>query len=272
MIIKYVNSINKEFEFSNASIIPTNGYLHKRKWNQEKINGKTTLNISDYTYTITLTLRGSLEERKKKLDEICDILDYDCSVVKEGTLYYGDYKIKCFVITSNTSISSVNTRTDIELGIYCPKHEWIKEKHYNLIMFNEGKNKSNEKRYTYTYPFIYSNQKGITQIVNDSLIDSDFLLRIHGPCMNPFVKIGEYVYQINTTLNNNEYLEIDSNENEIFSYSKYGDKRNLFPYRSKSRANFFEKIRSGYNLVSWPGTFKAELIMYEKRGEPKWSQ
>ena len=268
--IKYVNSINKSVSFVDATIRPISGSLHQRKWNTSVSNNITTLEKGDCNYTITLSLRGTVTERKQKLNEICDIFDYDCSVGNAGTLYYGSYKIKCFVISSNTSISSVNTRTDIELGVYCPKQAWIKETMYNLVMFETGKINAKEKKYSYHYPFVYSNQKGTIQTTNEALIDCDFLLRIYGSCSNPFVKIGKTIYQVNSTLSNGEYLEIDTRSKTIFSYSVYGDKRNLFNFRDKTRSDFFAKIPSGTNVVSWPGTFKAELILYEQRGEPKW--
>ena len=69
---------------------------------------------------------------------------------------------------------------------------------------------------------------------------------------------------------NDEYLEIDTKERTIFSYSKYGEKRDLFHFRGKERSNFFEKFPSGTSTVAWNGMFKAELIIYETRGEPKW--
>lgn len=268
--IRYVNSQNKSVKLIDTKIQPTSGSLHQRKWNAATENNITTLEVGDCNYTITLSLRGKVDERKSVLNEICDIFDYDCSVGIAGTLYYGNYKIRCFIISSDTAISSVNTRTDIELGIYCPKQAWIKETIYNLTMFDIGKENAREKKYSYHYPFIYSNQKGTIQALNDSLVDCDFLLRIYGACTNPFVKIGKTIYQVHTTLANGEYLEIDSKNRSIFSYSAYGEKRNLFNFRDKTRSDFFVKISSGTNLVSWPGTFKAELILYEQRGEPKW--
>ena len=36
-----------------------------------------------------------------------DIFEYDCIVKTPGTLHYGDYKIKCYVISSNTSVAGI---------------------------------------------------------------------------------------------------------------------------------------------------------------------
>ena len=64
MTVKYINSKNEVLEFIGADILPTSGYLHQRKWNTNKENDITVIDKGDCTYTITLTLKGSLEQRK----------------------------------------------------------------------------------------------------------------------------------------------------------------------------------------------------------------
>lgn len=274
MIVKYVNSQNKSFDFIGSNILPVSGYFHQRKLTTSKDNDVATVEISDCTYTITLNLKGTLEERKTLLDEICDIIEVDCHTNVPGTLYYGDYYIKCYIISSSTSIASINTRTSLELGIYCPKQEWIKQKQYILPINTLTRSINKDyKKYPYGYSYIYSSSKNKITIVNDSLSSCDFILRVYGECSNPYVKIGDILYQVNTTLSAGEYLEIDSYHNTIIGYDNYGNARNLFYYRDKeSRSDFFVKIPSGLSEVSWNGSFNAELLVYDKRGEPRWIQ
>ena len=137
-------------------------------------------------------------------------------------------------------------------------------------MYDDKSNQTGIKKYTYRYPFLYSNQKGAVQAINDSLADADFIMRFYGPCANPYIKVGNILYQVNTSLMAGEYLEINSTNNTIFGVSVYGEKRNLFNYRDMSRSDFFTKIPSGSNVVGWDGTFKAELIILDKRTEPRW--
>ena len=75
MRVRYINSQNYSVDFVDANILPTSGYLHQRKWNTTIENDSVSLSIGNYTYTITLTLRGSLKERKETLDKMCDILN-----------------------------------------------------------------------------------------------------------------------------------------------------------------------------------------------------
>lgn len=67
MRVRYINSQNYSVDFVDANILPTSGYLHQRKWNTTIENDSVSLSIGNYTYTITLTLRGSLKERKEAL-------------------------------------------------------------------------------------------------------------------------------------------------------------------------------------------------------------
>ncbi|MEI3386420.1 MAG: hypothetical protein V8R62_12480 [Faecalibacillus intestinalis] len=65
MRVRYINSQNYSVDFVDANILPTSGYLHQRKWNTTIENDSVSLSIGNYTYTITLTLRGSLKKEKK---------------------------------------------------------------------------------------------------------------------------------------------------------------------------------------------------------------
>ena len=132
MRVRYINSQNYSVDFVDANILPTSGYLHQRKWNTTIENDSVSLSIGNYTYTITLTLRGSLKERKETLDKMCDIFELDCINETPGTLYFGDYYIKCYIVSSNTSIANINTRTNVELGIFCIKQEFGKR---NFVEF-----------------------------------------------------------------------------------------------------------------------------------------
>lgn len=91
-------------------------------------------------------------------------------------------------------------------------------------MYDDKSNQTGIKKYTYRYPFLYSNQKGAVQAINDSLADADFIMRFYGPCANPYIKVGNILYQVNTSLMAGEYLEINSTDNTIFGVSVYGEK------------------------------------------------
>lgn len=266
MIVKYVNSNNSSIDFFASDIKISNGSFHQRKW--EIKDDEITKNPT--SYKLTITLRGTLESRKKKLNELCEIFEVDLLNNKKGKLFYGDYFYSCFILSSNTTVNpTFNNRTDIEIEAYGIQY-WIREKSYSLNTRMIKYDDTNEKKYTYKYPFVYNSQKGIYTIINDNYNPSDIIIRMFGLAVNPFIKIGDTVYQINASIDKNEYFEINTEKRTIFKVSNFGTRTNAFMFRSKSRSDFFLKIPSGSLKVAWNNTFNVEIVIIEKRSEPRW--
>lgn len=87
--------------------------------------------------------------------------------------------------------------------------------------------------------------------------------------MNPKVLINGYPYEVLTTLENNEYLIINSMEQTITKYLSNGATANLFDARGYDYS-VFEKIPSGLISVSWSGDFGIDLYVFLKRKEAAW--
>lgn len=210
------------------------------------------------------------DEPAKNFDDIADIFDYDVLKNIQGRFYIGDYYMLCNIIVvspSNVNLYRVRLKTTLTVTTSTPY--WIKETSY-VIDQNLIEEASNSKTYTYSYPYVYSKQRGAIRINNESFAESDILIRMFGPCTNPYIKIGDILYQVNTTLENGEYLEIDTQRGTIYRYSSFGEKSSLFHYRDKSRSDFFQKAQAGVLNVSWNATFRAEIVVYEKRSKPRW--
>lgn len=268
----HVNSRNEVLDFKKLGTLVNYNELRDYEWSYSSennvITGFTKGIVKKTIPFVFFTNEDKADEIKNKFYE-----HFDVDVLSEEPGYFkiGDYKYYCYLTKSKKTNYLIDKRyLELSVEVTTDIAEWINEKTLNLIMYSDKKSHSREKKYTYSYPYIYSNQKGVVQVNNDSFISCDFILRIYGPCSNPFVKIGQVIYQVNSTLTNDEYLEINTKERTIFAYSKYGEKRDLFHFRGKERSNFFEKFPSGTSTVAWNGMFKAELIIYETRGEPKW--
>lgn len=267
--VKYVNSQNQSMSFIGDKILPSDGSFHKRKWtvNDEEI-------IKDaMTYNLTLTLRGSLAERKKKLNELCDLFEYDTLNETEGRLYFGEYYTNCFISTSSVQVNNTfNFRTDVILEIYARKQSWIKEKTYHLRkkIDSDITDKDRNLEYEYDYPYDYFlDTDGNANIVNDHIVGCDFEMIIFGPCSEPRIIINNEPYQVFTDLLDGEYLVIDSKKNTVIKYNIYGQKENLYDLRIKE-SSLFNKIPSGYVRVQWSGGFSFDIKLYIERSEPEW--
>lgn len=265
MMIRYVNSNNRYVDFYATNLRATKGNFHIRKW---RIENDKVLKDKVF-YSITLTLKGSLEERKKKLDEICDIFETDVASNKHGIMYYGDYYLECYVISADTHISSsLATRSDVELEIYSCNNYWKKEK-TSTIDFKNITGETNALKYPFTYPFTYKGSNSVN-VINEALFESDAIIRVYGEAINPLVMVGDNVYQVNDAISEKEYIEINTSERTIYKFSVFGDKKNIFEKRNK-QYDIFKRVPSGSNIVSANGEFKVDIVLIDKRSEPKWT-
>ena len=112
-------------------------------------------------------------------------------------------------------------------------------------------------------------KRGSAEFEINHIIPSEFEMIIYGPCVNPKVLINGYPYEVLTTLENNEYLIINSMEQTITKYLSNGATVNLFDARGYDYS-VFEKIPSGLISVSWSGDFGIDLYVFLKRKEAAW--
>ena len=129
-----------------------------------------------------------------------------------------------------------------------------------------------EKGFDYPrdYPYDYALTGKIGNIVCDTVGDSAFRLLIYGEATNPAVVIGGHVYAVNGTIGKGETLLIDSLAKTITLTTAHGNQTSWFDKRNRE-SYIFEPIPAGKVPVSWSGDFGFDLIVIEKRSEPKWT-
>lgn len=263
--IYYLNSRNERVDFIEDFPLLSIDDMFKSTYTNEVKNNL----IQKFKQEITnFTITG--DEPVINYDDIADIFDYDVLKNARGRFYIGEYYMLCNItVVSPSDVNLHRKKLKTTLTVTTSSPYWIKETSHVLdqSIIQES---SNLKQYTYSYPYVYSKQRGAVRITNDSFIESDAVIRMFGPCTNPFIKIGDVLYQVNVTLENGEYLEIDTQKGTIYKYTSYGDKTTVFHYRDKSRSDFFAKIPSGTLNVTWSAQFRAEIIVLEKRSKPRW--
>ena len=74
-------------------------------------------------------------------------------------------------------------------------------------------------------------------------------MRIFGPCVNPEVTIAGHLYNVNVSIGDGEYLEIDSRQDRrnlaIILHGIYGTEDNCFGKRNVDSSPF-KKIPPGF--------------------------
>lgn len=258
MIIKYINHQNQELVFFTNSMKAIDGTFHSHKYKTDNMT------LEDASYEISFTLRG--EDRHKRYDEMLEVFDLDTSNNEQGKIYFGDYYFLCNAVANETELNGVN-RIAVTVEFY-GKQEWIKERSYHLETI-EDEEHENQKKYTYKYPYIYGATPNEQTITNESYNPSDLIIRLNGLANNPFVKIGEVIYQINSSVDDGGYFEINTAKETIEKVDKYGERTNAFMYRSKDNAYFFQKIKTGAYTTSWNNVSSVDITLLEKRPEPR---
>ena len=71
------------------------------------------------------------------------------------------------------------------------------------------------------------------------------------------------------TLNAEEYAEIDTFKRTITKYSSNGVQSNIFNSRNKNY-DTFKRIPQGSFDITTVGVEKVDIVLIERRGEPKW--
>lgn len=114
-------------------------------------------------------------------------------------------------------------------------------------------------------------------LTNESDIPAPFKLTIYGPCVNPYITIGDNRYEIIANIPDGARVEVNSQEfpRTITLISAIGDRTDLFSAGTRGEGEgsgeyIFEPIKPGYNSVAWPGGFGFDLEWYEQKEVPEW--
>lgn len=269
---KHVNSKNEVLDFLSMQIYANYNDLRDYQWSYTSSNNKIT---GFYKGIVKKTIPFVFYVDKEKANEIknkfYEHFDVDVLNTKQGYFIINDYKYYCYATKSAKSNYLEDKRLlNIKLEITTDNPFWIKETTKSINFESmEGRAVSNILKYTYAYPFTYTGMNSINY-TNDSFVESDAIIRIFGACTNPLITINDNVYQINIVLLDGEYLEIDTANRTIYKYSIKGDKTNIFNMRNKLY-DVFKKVPSGSLVVGANDKFKVDIVITDKRGEPKWN-
>lgn len=276
--IKYICSNGKEYNLIGNRMRATGGYFHNYEWKPSSTEMELGEDVYGFTkegvtYSITLSFRGRLEERKRLLDELTDAFEYDVVNETPGRIYYGDYYIECYIISSSDEVSGTwNNWTERAVEIYCPYPFWSDEDAKSFYPNSANKDEPYEfLDYTHGYEYDYSRPATGTQSWEiDHYRSSNFKMTIYGPCSDPRIVIDGHVYQVYDTLESGEYIQISSKEKTVTKHLRNGTTQNAFAKRRKD-ASVFELIPAGNIIVSWNGEFGFDITVYKERSVPRWS-
>ena len=217
------------------------------------------------TYPVTLVIYGSQTRRRAVITALEDDFERDIRELTPGRIIYGNWEAAAYIIESDTRPAENDpSKTIVSAGIYVPSGAWTRSEHRSFARpggVEEAEFLDYKYDYMYDYtPIIYGSETWVT----DAPFPSDFIMAIHGPCVNPRVEIGGHPYVVNTAVEEGETLVIDSKACTVM----IGDE-NHFDDRNKAQS-VFEKLTAGTLAITW-GDFAFDLTIIEERSSPKWS-
>lgn len=271
MILKYTSSNGQVFDLKVGRIRTRTADFHTYTWEPQIIEQQYGAKVfrfdrSPAAYSTTLTVFGSLQQRKTFLNILHAAFEHDIVTMTPGKITHGMFSIDCFITAVSTYYEDPWTQQT--LTIYCPRPFWRRENIFTLRI-EEQETTYEWLDYPYGFPFDYqATLPGYAMVSNPAVKPSDWRLTIKGPANNPFVIIGPRNISVNAAIGAGEKLVIDSANKTVMKYGP-GEAVNLFNARNKT-SDFFDPLPGGEYSVLWPGTYEVELIVYEERSEPLW--
>lgn len=250
--------------------------LYGREWKYEATeNVNTNRKKLERFYRTGISKKITLQiyaDTKDEFDGIMnrlnEIADIDIIEQKPGKLWVGDYYLECYITELDPKdYDDIFYTVDVDATIEAFTSYWVNKSMHTFHSY--GITSNYNKRYPGRYPYRYANGLKGNYLINPNYTPSNFQMIIYGPVVNPQVMVGNNTYLVNIVLEEGEYLLIDSRNKTITKFLKNGEKVNAYHNRQKGK-EFFEKIRTGRQIVQWTGKFDFDIIVIEERSAPKW--
>lgn len=267
---KYVNHIGETIRLDQENMFIQDSDLHDYAWETNSRGNKiVNLKRGASNRTINIIIKGKNSYECAELyNKMFDVTEKDALLGKYGKLFICDYYMTCYVIESQ-KMEYIHAQHYIKvaLKIVTDASYWIKETvtPFGYSTRTEGTNLDFNRDFPNDYT---TNTLGI-ELINAGIVAENFKINIYGACINPTVTIGSHAYTVNVTVEEKEYLTIDSINKKIILTQKDGSQVNCFNDRNKE-SYIFEKIPTGNNKVWSNGDFKFDVTLFEERSEPKW--
>ena len=235
-------------------------------WSYDTVNtsGVAGPKISK-VYKDVLEKEVTVSVRADKWNDFMKITEQDIIAETPGKLYVGDQYLSCYV-TSGSPEFYANGFVVMTLTIAASYPYWCSEQKFT---FSEGMG-SSDADYPYDYPYDYLSVLESGILINAHYAPTPFRMYLYGPCVNPSLYISEHLYRVNATLEEGEYIVVDSRDRTVIKVNSAGVQSNMFDAREKS-SDIFAPIPGGENSMFWDGNFWFDITLIAERSSPIWT-
>lgn len=274
----YENSARKKLNLSNPPYYLQATDLFDYIWSYEKrFKSNSGYGIKNLVKEISenevkLTIAAKTEQEYYKIvDTFFDIVNYDVINEQCGKLWFGEYYLKCYIIASKKEDWEEDCAFADETLTIVPEYPfWIRETERHFLQKESAEEDKNTIDYPYDYPYDYIASLTSSEIENNTNNGLEFEIKVFGPCVSPQIIIGGNIYRVNTTLEEGEYLIVNSITRKIYKVLINGEQVNQYGFKDEDYY-IFEKIPPGISVVSWDNTFGFDVTVIERRVTPRWS-
>ena len=278
--VKYINHLGEEVILSSGKYnMLRDNSLSDYEW---EANTKNEYNTSIYSFSrsmvkkkITIDIRANTKKQYKELvDRLSAIFERDIYAVKPGKLVVNDnYYINCYIVAkTNVLFQPLSNITRCDYILLSESGRWYKDV-YSVFGVTSGAQKIEtfEIDYPHDYPYDYAPGYSHNRLLSDSDVPFDFELVFNGPWENPYVTISNHIYRVFTTLEEGEYLTVNSKTKTIVKTKKNGEKINEFYLRDRDNY-IFEKIipTNGSNYIGFEEGKILSIRAFVERSDPRW--
>lgn len=263
--LTYTNHYGEVIEFGTDYLYINESDLHDYEWDYT-INNKKISNFNNPERKISLTVFACGENRKEIANHLFETVNKDVLENELGYITVGDYRLYgYFVAKSNVRYSS---GVVIKMNMtFVATNQWIKTTKYSF--YPEDTAVSTSLDYPYDYPHDYMMHRNAQKVINDGYMPCDFEIVFYGVQETPTITINGHDYQVYESLEEGEYLVINSLDKKIYKVLADGTKENVFNKRNKD-SYIFEKIAVGKATITRDTDAKLDITLIEQRSEPKW--
>lgn len=277
MEVYYLNHKNEKIDLGRPPYQMQIGdlfnYAHRYEGGNNKIS-RIYRDISEISTVISFEAETE-EEFCECVNRFYEVVEADTAANVTGKLYVGEYYLACNIVSSKKSFwTDLYSGMDNAVSLLAPDPSWCRETRRVFYKNNAAQMATFAVNdvyllYPYGYPYKYSTPANIAYMQNDHYGSCGFKMVIYGPCIEPAIRINGHLYEVIATLNDGEYIIIDTRDKSVKKYAADGTVTDLFNARNKE-SEIFEKIPAGSVAVTWNLSFGFDITLYQERSEPRW--
>lgn len=276
MNLYYENHLGKRIHFYRSPYILTNHSFFDWLLSFTTVNNKTSGYVfkpSEADFTVRLMPLAKTQNLREAMfaelyDEMVEVFSADAS--EPGKLWTdgGEY-LSCRVISSKKSKWNIPRDVTVVCRISVDSPTWKRSETEQISFSADTEYKYLDYPYGYAYDY-KGTLTGYTEIANDGTENSDFVMTVYGPAVNPKVIVNGIEVGANVVIGEAEQLVISTSAQTVAVLSGSAQK-NAFNKRFKGTQSMFTKLPPGTVTIMWSGLFKFDLEIIRERREPSWT-